>query len=441
MIILFHNFAARRGLALSLTLGVSLPAPAYELYRAEDKQLSADVLAVIGTLNSRKNYDGRTGGSTWREGFIKYGLSGSYDVSDGGSLYGAVSLVSSATWGDGDAGGNTLGTERTSKIEDFYLGWRSADLFPLLGQDGINVSAGRQRVQLGRGFLINDDGPNLGKGPANGALNRGGAYYLAARHAFDRTAVVKVGGQQGLHGSLVWLESDNRAQANTELVAGTLDYSHDLGTLGLTAIHGLGVDKRWATDLQRERDGMNAYSLRGESTAGIPDAFFAFEYARQYKSSGDETAWYGEAAYTLSSITWTPKLTYRYSRYSALWDPLFTGQSTGYGTWFQGEVAANYAGPFATNAAIHHLGLVVQPHTGLTLGALYYDITTVSSRAGMDRTAQELDLYVEWAVNPNLIITPLLGLYRPSRDTIDGGNQVNGAHTNVYSQLTVAIPF
>lgn len=41
--------------------------------------------------------------------------------------------------------------------------------------------------------MINDDGPNLGNGVADGALDRGGAYYLAARHAFDRTAMLRLG--------------------------------------------------------------------------------------------------------------------------------------------------------------------------------------------------------------------------------------------------------
>lgn len=180
-------------LAMAITATLAGQSHAYELYADDDTQLNADLLAVFGMMNSRKNYDGTTGGSTWREGFIKYGLSGQQGLGSAGSLYGAFNLVSSGTWGDGDPAGNTLGTERTSKIEDAYLGWRSGELFPVLGKDGVDFSAGRQVVKLGRGFLINDDGPNLGKGPADGALNRGGAYYIAARHAFDRTAVLRLG--------------------------------------------------------------------------------------------------------------------------------------------------------------------------------------------------------------------------------------------------------
>ncbi|MEC6742769.1 hypothetical protein [Pseudomonas qingdaonensis] len=428
--------------ALSLAVLLAQPsAQAIELYADDESHLNADILAVYGLFNSRKNYDATPGGSTWREGFIKYGISGDQRLAGNGSAYGALSWVSSATWGDGDAAGNTDGTERTTKLEDAYLGWRSGELFPLLGKDGVDATFGRQVVKLGRGFLINDDGPNLGKGPADGALNRGGAYYLAARHAFDRTAVLRLGGERGVHASALWLKSDNRAQAETELAAGTLDYTTAAGTLGLTWIHGLGVTEQWASEFQRQRNGMDTYSLRGEGNAGIDNTSFAFEYAWQDKQAGPEKAWYAEAGYTFAELPWAPSLTYRYTRYSEGWDALFTGLSTGYGTWFQGEVAANYAGPFNSNTGVHHLGLVAKPLENLTLGALYFDFDTLHTRNALNLGARELDLYVEWAVSPHLIISPLVGLYQPKKDENTGGNQVGGNGTNLYSQVTLAMPF
>ncbi len=431
----------KSALVCTLTLSAISQVQAYELYAHESRHLNADVLAVFGQFNSRKNYDGTPGGSTWREGFIKYGLSGDQALAGNGTAYGAFGLVSSATWGDGDPAGNTIGRERTTKIEDAYLGWRSGDLFAALGKDGVDISGGRQVVRLGRGFLINDDGPNLGKGPADGNLNRGGAYYLAARHAFDQTAVVRLGGQDGLHGSLLWLQSDNRAQAETELAAGTLDYTARAGTLGLTWVHGIDVNDQWANDIQRQRKGMDVYSVRGEGDAGIENASLAFEYAWQDKDAGPQKAWYAEAGYTFADIAWQPKLTYRYTRYSQKWDSLFTGLSTGYGTWFQGEVAGNYAGPFNTNTGIHHIGLKATPLENLTVGALYFDYNTLRKDNALNLNARELDLYAEWAVSQHLIVTPLIGLYKPQKDSTSGGNQVTGNGTNVYSQLTFAVPF
>ncbi|MBR9905186.1 MAG: hypothetical protein GYB15_15930 [Gammaproteobacteria bacterium] len=404
--------------------------------------MNADLLAVHGWMNSRKNYDGREDGSNWREGFIKYGFSGYQGLAGSGTLYGGLNWVSSATWGDGDAGGNSDGTERRTSLEDAYLGWRSADIFPALGQDGLDFSFGRQVVQLGKGFIINDDGLNLGRGPADGALNRGGAYYLAARHAFDRTAVVRIGGEQGLHGTAAWLKSDNLAQAETELAATTIDYASDAGNVGLTWVHGLDVNREWASDFLQQRDGMDVYSVRGGSDAGIENANVEFEYAWQDKDSGTENAWYIEAGYTFMEAPCTPSLTYRYTRYSRDWDSLFTGlNSPALGTWFQGEVAANYAGPYARNNDVHHLALRASPMENLTLGALFFDFSTLGGRNTLNLDGRELDLYAEWAVNDNIVITPLLGFYKPERSENDGGTQVDGNGTNVYAQLVLAAFF
>ncbi|PYY72324.1 hypothetical protein CRX42_01535 [Pseudomonas jessenii] len=435
-----------RSLSKAIGLGVALltansSAYAYELYADEDTKVIGNFLAIFGMFNSRKNYDGTTGGSSWREGFIKYGLSIDQTLGSAGSVYGTANLVSSGTWGDGDAAGITDGTERTTKFDEAFAGWRSGELFPVLGKDGVDLSFGRQIITLGDGFIINDDGLNFGKGPADGKLNRGGAYYLAARHAFDETAVVRLGGKDGVHGSMMWMKSDNRSQANTEMAAGTLEYTAAPGTLGLTYIHGIDVDDRYASDFQKQREGMNIYSLRGTGNAGIENAHFAFEYAWQDKDAGDEKAWYTEAGYTFADLPWSPDLTYRYSRYSKNWDSMFNGFNRGYGTWFQGEVASNYSGPFNSNTSVQHVALKVKPVDVVTVGALFFDYKTLHKSDALNLDGRELDLYAEWAVSEHLIVTPLLGLYKPNKDESNGGNQVGGNGTNVYSQLTVAVPF
>ncbi|WGK88107.1 alginate export family protein [Pseudomonas migulae] len=435
-----------RSLSNAVGLGIALliagsSAQAYELYADDDTKVTGNFLAVYGLFNSRKNYDGTSGGSTWREGFIKYGLSVDQTLGGLGSMYGTANLVSSGTWGDGDAAGLSDGTERTTKFDEAFAGWRSGDLLPALGKDGLDLSFGRQVITLGDGFIINDDGLNLGKGVADGEFNRGGAYYLAARHAFDETAVVRLGGKDGVHGSLMWIKSDNRSQAKTEMTAGTLEYTAAPGTLGLTYIHGLHVDDHFASDFQKQREGMNIYSLRGAGNAGIENAHFSFEYAWQDKDAGPEKAWYTEAGYTFADLPWSPDLTYRYSRYSKDWDSMFNGVNRGYGTWFQGEVAGNYAGPFNSNTAIQHVGLKVKPVDPVTVGVLFFDYKTLHKTDALNLDGRELDLYAEWAVNEHLIVTPLVGLYKPNKDESNGGNQVGGNGTNVYSQLTVAVPF
>ncbi len=83
------------GLGIALLVG---QAQAIELYADADTQVTGNFLAVYGMFNSPKNYDGRSGGSTWREAFIKYGLSVDQSLGAFGGVYGTVNLVSSGTW-------------------------------------------------------------------------------------------------------------------------------------------------------------------------------------------------------------------------------------------------------------------------------------------------------------------------------------------------------
>jgi len=431
----------RSALSLALaacSLGISLPGHAYELYNHDGTVLNADLEAVLGLMHSEESYElgfgnRSAGSSSWREGYIKYGLSGSQSLGSAGTAYAAFSLVSSGTWGDGDAAGFSLGSERMTDIEDAYLGWRSGDLFPALGENGVDLSAGRQKVVVGDGFLINGDALNFGDVDLGADYDRGGAYYIAARKAFGQTAVLRLGGEQGLRGDLMWLKSDNRAQAETELAIATLEHVAEPGTLGLTWIRGLDVNERFASQAQAERDGMDTVSLRGTGGLGVENLNLAFEYATQERSSGRENAWYLEGSWTFTELPWAPTATYRYSRFSETFDPLFYGFNRGYGTWFQGEVAANYAGPFNSNTQVHHVGLKATPLENVTVGALYFDFDTLDTGLG-NLGGHELDLYAEWMVNDYLLISPVLGFYKPERSAAEGGTQL-GNGTNVYSQL------
>ncbi|MFJ9992055.1 hypothetical protein ACIQSO_15055 [Pseudomonas putida] len=433
---------------LVCTLALLLAAPltqAHELYNQDGTVLNANLEALFGIFHSDESFNqagNRTpGSSSWREGYVKYGLSASQTLADTGSLYGAFSLLSSATWGDGDAAGLTLGDERRTAVEDAYLGWRSGTLFPLLGEDGIDISGGRQVVTLGDGFLIQGDPVNLGKVDLGANFNRGGAYYLAARKAFDRTAVLRLGGNQGWRGDLMWLKSDNHYQADSSMAVANLEHVGDAGTVGLSWIHGLDVDRRYARIMGLEhRDGMDTVSLRGRGSLGVQDLEVAGEYVTQDQRGTRENAWYLEGSWTFSQLPWTPTATYRYSRFSKDFDPLFYGLSRGYGTWFQGEVAANYAGPFNTNTQVHHVGLKAKPRDNLTLGALYFDFDTLDTDQG-NVGGRELDLYVEWMVNDHLLISPVLGFYTPERSADNGGMQLGSRDTGTYLQLVIGTFF
>jgi hypothetical protein len=130
---------------LALMIGAG-QAGAYELYADDDSHLNATLEAVFGVFHSQENYalSGRLdeGSSSWREGYIKYGLSWRPDVWGAmARAYGAFEPAQLRHVGRRRSGRQQPdGTERTTKIEDAYLGWRSSDLFPALGKDGVDLS-------------------------------------------------------------------------------------------------------------------------------------------------------------------------------------------------------------------------------------------------------------------------------------------------------------
>ncbi|SDB10672.1 MULTISPECIES: hypothetical protein [unclassified Pseudomonas] len=435
----------RSVLLLSALSTMNSGAWAYELYSDSDTTLKLNVQGAVGFFHSDESYNQggpiKPGSVAWQEGFVRYGMSGTqvFPGSANTSLYGEFNLVSNATWGEGDAAGYTDGTERRTAVDRAYVGWRSGDLFPALGKDGVDFSAGSQKVKIGDGFIINGDGLSVGNNFADGSLDRGGAYYLTARNAFDRTAWLRLGGQEGWRGDLIWLKSDNEIKAKPELGIGVLEHVAPEGTVGLTYIKGLGVDDKLANAFSRQRDGLKVTSLRAQGNAGVKDLFLSFEYAHEEKSLGDEHAWYAEAGWTFSAAPWQPRLGYRYSRYSENYDPLFSGFSRGYGTWFQGEVAGNYSGPFQRNAAIQMVSLGLTPHPDVAMGVLLFDFNTLDPAQG-NLDAKELDLYLDWTLG-QFTVSPLVGLYKPKKSAEEGGSQQGSDDLNLYSQLVISFAF
>jgi len=85
-------------LALMISAGNAGNAGAYELYADDDSHLNATLEAVFGIFHSQENYalSGRLseGSSSWREGYIKYGLSFDQGLGGVGTAYGAANIPS-----------------------------------------------------------------------------------------------------------------------------------------------------------------------------------------------------------------------------------------------------------------------------------------------------------------------------------------------------------
>ncbi len=432
-------FFTKKVLPTMIAAALASSAQAYNLYEKNGSELNADIEAMFGVFSSDHSFDTlgakQSGSSTWQEGYIKYGLSGSHVTGESNaSVYGAFNVVSSGTWGDGDAAGFTIGNERETELEDAYVGWRLGDLLPALGKDGLDLSFGRQNFTLGDGFLINGDALNFGNA-FDGSMNRGGGYWLAPRKVFDETAILRIGGEEGARADVFWLQSDNVAQYKMELAGVNAEYVTPEGTYAAAYIKGL--DALHSDALGSARDGQETLSVRYQGNAGVDNLFLSGEYVTQTpgNASSDSDAWYLEAGWTFADVNWSPSINYRFSQFDKGFDPLFYGFNRGYGTWFQGEVAGNYAGPFNSNADVQQIALKAAPTDMLSIGAVLFDFSNTNNG---EMNAQELDLYAEWVVSPNLIISPLIGFYKPEESN---NKQLGGNDTNVYGQVIAIVPF
>lgn len=408
-------------------------ASAYNLVNEDGTELNFDLEVIAGYFSSQETYGNPASKPSWGEAYAKYGFSGNKAVANDVAVYGAINALTSGAWGDGEASGTTNGNERQTKLEDIYVGARTGL---------VDFSLGRQNITIADGFLMNGDSLNFGES-IDSELSRGGAYWLAGRKAFDKTAWLKVGGDEGLRSDLFWFESDNKAQGRPEMAGINIEHNSDMGTFGLMYLKGLDVNPTGiaggAFD-NLQRDGQKNISLRYQGNAGVENLFLSAEYVDQTQgnSAPDASAWYVEGGWTFADVAWSPSVNYRYSTFDKGYDQLFTGFNRGYGTWFQGEVWANYAaaGPGNTGVDVHHIGVKAHPTELLTVGALYFDFEDTSGMAARS-DAQELNLYAEWVVNDHLIISPLLGFFKPDSASSTQGN----TDTNTYFQVLAIVPF
>ncbi|MFY0676746.1 MAG: hypothetical protein JXR18_05620 [Neptuniibacter sp.] len=420
------------GIALALT---STSSYAINLYDKDGTTLDFNGLGLIGAFSSDQDYypfPSPESSPSWQEATITYGLYANKQL-DNNSVYGGLAAISTWVGGDGDAAGVSSGNESSkTDIEEAFAGIRG---------DGWDFSFGQQGFKIGTGFLMWDDGFNPGDfGGAAPELNRGGTYWMggASRKSFDETAILRLGYDEGFRGDIFWLQSGNKAQAETELAGFNIEHNSEMGQLGLTYLKGLDVTPSGAlfgSFDNPQRDGQETISVRYQGSAGVENLSLAAEFVDQDQgdNSKDANAWYAEAGWSFADTAWAPLVSYRYSTFDENFDFLFYGASQPYGTWFQGEIAGNYAGPVNTNADIQHLSAIVHPSPVLRLGASYFNF---DDNSALNNDGDEVNLWAEWVVNDNLIVSPLVGFYKPDSAVVQGNTD-----TNTHFQLIAIVPF
>lgn len=385
-------------------------------FHVNNANLGAGVVKPSGLVDKDRS---------WSEGFVA--PHGKITISSGnGDFYVGTRLVGSGTVGDGDAAGLVQGNQGRFDVDHLYVGWNSASLFPSLGDGAIDVSFGRQPFAIGDGFIINDGNFDMG---------REGAFWLAPRNGWGPSTVVARVNVDPVHADFFRLKSD--PDSNSDVIYGT-NLEWRSGPEGANVVGGsylhIGESKL------ASRDGMNVYSLRAQGAfiPGVQDLFLSAEYVKERNNQAtnevDAHAWYGEAAYTASSVPWAPTLTYRYSHFSGdkssttkseAFDTLHYGVGRGWGVWFQGEVAGEYFGPIAnTNTNVHAIQLSAKPVESLTLSAIYYILHFDETPVGITSShiGNEINLIADWQARDNLTISGVVGRF----DAASGGKQFFG---------------
>lgn len=372
-----------------------------------------------GRVNPRTGIS--EGDATWGEAFVMPAI-----AAEAGAWYGEISAVGAITAGDGDPGGYTRGGDGEFDLETAFIGWRSGDPAADKDQPVVDISLGRQALNIGDGFLI-DDG-NLDSGDNGGV-------WLVARQAFQRTVLARID-YRALHTDLFFLEAD---PDNDEpaFAGANLEYQFETtGHLGLLYFHILDAD---APTVFSPRQGMNVMSARVNDLRMpfAPELALWGEATRQTgvgrDAQFDASAWYGELIYHFETLPWTPSLSYRYAYFSGDpnssdftrrdFDPLFYGfDQRGWGTWFQGEVIGGWL-LFNNNQRNHLVHLAMTPHDALTMGLIGGTFSLAESNyLGTPVTARhfgdELDVYANWFVRENVLVSAAYGVMFPGEAAI-----------------------
>lgn len=436
------------GAALSVMAVHAAPVAAAELYNLNGTKIDFNVEVGFAAFRVSEDYSGANRDHvTWQEGYAVAGFAFEQALSANWKAFGALSAIVNGNRGDGDAAGFQGGFEGDGQLHAAYAGlaWDSGGE----GGPSFKISAGRQKYTLGDGFLIAGDlfttGATLGA-----AYDEGGTIYLGPRNVFAKTVIATVDTGTPIKLEGFYLESEKAAVGKRAIAGVNVDYvDSQWGKIGVTYIRGLDVKDpiHIIAPLTAASEGMNVFSIHGSSSLGVKDFEVAFNYVDERNDSPpagvaelDAWAWYVDASYKFSNTIWKPKLSYRYTALSGddpntpeneEFDPISYGYVT-WNSWFIGEIAGNYSGPFQSNANIHTVMLKTEPNIDIGIGK-WTGMSGYINFYGLDEPATfygatssdfgtEFTLFAEFQLFENLYFSPAYSVLVPG----DGYEQAYG---------------
>ena len=455
------------GSILSLVLAAGLcfagaqKAAAAEIYNKDGTKIEFTTEIGLGLFHVTQDFGASPlrqplNNVSWAEGYAIMGFKGEHDLDAHWNIFGNFTAVVNGVRGQGDAIAASIGNEEGGQVQDASGGveWKSG----AEGGASVKISGGRQKWVQGDGFLIGGDTPTPGVGYGK-QYDEGGGYYLNPRRVFSQTVILNVETGTPWRFDTFYIDSEKGQNGQRAIGGGDVEYvDTTYGTIGATYIRGLNVEDPQNTVLPftPATDGMNLYSVHGNTSFGIKDFTLSARYVTEQSSSAtncnaaglvctglDAWAWYLNPSYTFSALPWTPTLYYRFVSFSGDdsktaanegYDPLFIS-ATGWNTWFIGEIAANYSGPFNSNANVHSLGLTLAPDIDLGAGKLtglgaYINHSTrrESAPGASDNFGIEFAAYAEMQLFENMYVAPLYSVLFPEqgyRDLYGNGDTVH----------------
>ncbi len=350
----------------------------------------------------------------WFEAFAKPAISGEYPV-DGSVFFGQASAVGSRTFSAPPS--SLVGDEASAfDIEDLYLGWRSGTALGAT-EDMFSLTLGRAPYQLGHGMILAD-------GAGDGG-SRGG-FWSGARKAWEKAGIgrMKLGPNTF---EFFYLDREELPENDSHNKVYGANYEFTYGETFTVGLSYLQPKSNFAP-----RDEMDVYDARlfAAPLPMVPALSVELEYVHEENGNDFEAAaWYAQVGYELTTVNWTPRLTYRYAFFegddpdtekSEAFDSLFPGFYD-WGTWWQGEIAGEY---FLANSNLisHQLRLHAKPTKKLSGGLMGFlfeldQPSTFSPGVTSDKVGYELDLYLDWAHNDNFS-TSIVVAYADPDDAI-----------------------
>jgi hypothetical protein len=351
-------------------------------------------------------------GDNWAESFVKPAISATIGAGQG-EMYGKVSAVGERTY---MAPPSLVGPEASSfQVEDLSIGWRS---LKSLGssENLLDFTVGRTQYKIGHGMLLWD---GAGEGGARGG------FWSNARKAWQFAAIGRVKPKNNTFEAF-YLDRDDVPGSDTGTRLWGANYELAVGepnTFGASYL------RFYANpDVKPDRDGLNVYNLRAYTAPvpAAPDLSFELEYARE--ENGDRlksNAWTLKGAYEMSTVSWKPKVSYRYAFFQG--DDPSTTTNEGFdsllpgfydwGTWWQGEIAGEY---FLSNSNLisHEVRVHLAPSEAVGTGLLFYryllDQPTVYGPHVTSRNvAFEMDSYTDWKLNANFTVSLVAAYNNP----------------------------